>query len=63
MSDVAMYARRAGKTALADAPARCACGVTIPLKRRLAVPGCRRCADCQEVAEKIWAKQQRDGRV
>lgn len=36
----------------------CDCGEEIPARRRAAVAGCQRCADCQEV-EEIMKKHRR----
>lgn len=47
---LAQVARHAPRGVSATACAEC--GEPIPEGRRLAVPGCERCADCQDVKEK-----------
>lgn len=43
-------------------PVRCCdCSVSIPMARLRAVPGTKRCADCQEVFDMVLSAQRRNG--
>lgn len=47
---LAQHQRRAGSQATSAEWCE-GCGEAIPLARRVAVPGCQRCVDCQQVHE------------
>jgi RNA polymerase-binding transcription factor DksA len=51
-------AQAARDRALGDAPVRCMdCSITIPLGRRRAVPGCKRCTDCQQLIDLVRSRR------
>lgn len=56
---LAKQAREAGRDrALGAAPTRCVeCSVKIPPARMRAVPGCRRCKDCQETLDLVRSRR------
>lgn len=50
----AQQRRAAADCALGAAPTRCLdCGTKLPIKRMRAVPGCKRCVDCQDVLDLV----------
>ena len=48
---LAQHQRRAGSQATSAEWCE-GCGEAIPLARRVAVPGCQRCVDCQQLRER-----------
>ena len=50
--------RAAADRALGTQPARCCeCSLTIPVARRRALPGVKRCIDCQEITDLMRRRQ------